>query len=129
MATRSTIESTIANLCDGFNTQNTALVVAQFAATGRFDDLLGQSHIGHQALTQVFDAMFEGDPTAQYHLTEQLVDPPTKALIAWHKTSETGEAASWWAGLDLLIFDDQGQIMVKSVYAKTVTPLVHGGLP
>lgn len=125
MPTRTIIEKTITELCDGFNTQDTVRVIAQFAPTGLFQDLAGSSHIGPKALTAVFDAMFRADPTARYHLGEQLIDPPTKALIVWRKTSQTAEGRSWWEGLDVLAFDDAGRILSKSVYAKTAAPLVR----
>lgn len=125
MPTRPTIETTVAEVCEAFNTQDTARVVAQFASAGLFKDLTGSSHVGHGALSAVFGAMFEADPTAQYHLDEQLIDPPAKALIAWRKTSQTAAGLWWWEGLDVLAFDDEGRILSKSVYAKAAAPLIR----
>jgi hypothetical protein len=119
--------ATITELCDGFNSQDTARVVAQFAPTGLFNDLAGTSHIGHAALVSVFDAMFTADPAARYLLDEQVVDAPNKALIVWRKTSSTHNGPTWWSGLDVLTFDDDGRIRSKSVYAKAVAPIIRTG--
>ncbi|MDP6352361.1 MAG: nuclear transport factor 2 family protein [Alphaproteobacteria bacterium] len=118
-ADRAALEAAVTDFTDAFNRDDLEAVMGYFADDAVYDEYNGARWEGKAAIREAFAAMFRGEfGRIRFHTEDFFCDPDSgKALIRWLCTSEKGDRAGAWRGLDILHFEG-GKLVQKLTYAK-----------
>lgn len=112
-----------ADFTAAFNQNDIEGVMRYFADDAVYDQFDGSPAKGLDAIRDSFRPQFEGAFGEMRFADEDMfVDPEAnKTMVSWLCSFDTKRGRTGWRGLDLLHFDDQGQIVAKLTYAKAET--------
>lgn len=108
-----------------FNNNNLDLVMSYFAENGAVYDQFNDTEArGLRSIREALAPQFRGDYGQMQFIEEEMFCDVQnlKALIAWTCSLETQRGPGKWRGLDILHFKEDGKILTKKTYAKTLTP-------
>jgi ketosteroid isomerase-like protein len=112
-----------ADFTDSFNNDDLEGVMGHFAPDAVYDQFDGSPATGLDEIRASFAPQFEGAFGKMRFTDEDLfVDPEAnKTMVSWLCSFDTKSGRTGWRGLDLLHFNDDGQIVAKLTYAKAKT--------
>lgn len=112
-----------ADFTDCFNNDDLDGVMGYFAADAVYDQFDGSPATGLDEIRASFAPQFEGAFGEMRFTDEDLfVDPEAnKTMVSWLCSFDTKSGRTGWRGLDLLHFNEDGQIVAKLTYAKAKT--------
>ena len=121
---RELIADRLDQLVAGYNAEDAAAIVALFAEDGRFVDVDGTAHQGRNAIVRDHLDRFARSPGSWFEV-EHVGIEGTLAVATWrrHRAADGSGAHDSWRGVDVIEFDGDGAIVVKSTYAKTARPM------
>lgn len=122
--TRDELEKLTLDFTDAFNREDLDGVMSFMAEDAVYDEFDGNRAEGQAAIRKAFEPQFAGKfGTMRFRQEDLILDPATRsAMISWTCTMETPERFGGWRGLDLLFFNDAGEVARKETYAKTKKP-------
>lgn len=122
--TRAELEERTLRFTDAFNREDLEAVMAFLADDAVYDQFNGVRAEGTAAIREAFVPQFRGDYGTMRFVTEDVfVDAASgKSLVSWVCTLERDGLRRGWRGLDVLHFDDAGQVREKHTYAKADVP-------
>ena len=103
-----------------FNLDDLDGMVGCFADEGLYVEFDGTRHEGRDAVRAAFEPHFAGKfGTIRFDEEDLFVDPVTrKSMISWTcRIAQDGRSGAW-RGLDILHFNEAGEITEKLTYAK-----------
>jgi uncharacterized protein (TIGR02246 family) len=120
---RELIATRLEQLVAGYNAEDPAAIVALFADDGRFVDIDGTVHHGRDAIHRDHVDRFARSPGSWFEV-EHVVIEGAFAVATWrrHRATDGSGTHQSWRGVDMIEFDTDGAIALKSTYAKTSAP-------
>lgn len=109
-----------AEFTESFNNDDLDGIMGYFAPDAVYDQFDGSPAVGLDAIRAAFAPQFEGAfGKMRFHDEDLFIDPETnKTMVSWTCSFDTKSGRKGWRGLDLLHFNDEGQIVAKLTYAK-----------
>lgn len=125
--TRDELKQRVLAFTDAFNQEDLDGVMSYMAEDAVYDEFNGHRAEGGAAIREAFEPQFAGKyGIMRFREEDVILDPDSKsAMISWTCTLESPDRFGGWRGLDLLFFNDAGQITRKETYAKTEKPLMR----
>lgn len=126
---RDVVATHLDRLVAGYNAEDAEAIVALFAEDGRFVDVDGTVHHGRDAIRRDHLARFARSPGSWFEVERVGIDGAV-AVATWrrHRAADGSGTHDSWRGVDVIEFDADGAIVVKSTYAKAPAP-VHERVP
>ena len=120
---RGLVADRLDRLVAGYNAEDAEAIVAMFAEGGRFVDIDGTVHIGRESILRDHLERFARSPGSWFEVEQVGIDG-TIAVATWlrHRAADGSGTHAAWRGVDVIEFDGDGQIVVKSTYAKSAAP-------
>lgn len=117
---RDTLIDITRRFTEAFNLDDLDAMVGFFADDGLYVEFDGTRHEGRDAVRAAFVPHFAGEfGTIRFDEEDLFVDADArKSMISWTCRIEKDGRASGWRGLDILQFNEAGEISEKLTYAK-----------
>jgi ketosteroid isomerase-like protein len=125
--TREELKARVLDFTDAFNREDLDRVMVYMADKALYDEFDGHRAEGLAAIQEAFAPQFSGQFGEMRFLEEDIIlDAESRsAMISWTCAMKTAEHYGGWRGLDLLFFNEDGQIVRKETYAKAKKPLMR----
>ena len=126
---RELVTARLDQLVGGYNAEDADAIVVLFAEDGRFVDVDGPEHHGRDAIRRDHLDRFARSPGSWFEVDQVWIDGSI-AVATWrrHRAGDGSGTHESWRGVDVIEFDADGAILVKSTYAKSAGP-VHERIP
>ena len=120
---RDLVAARLDQLVAGYNAEDAPAIVALFAEDGQFVDVDGTVHDGRAAILRDHLDRFARSPGSWFEVDEVGIDGAV-AVATWrrHRAGDGSGTHDSWRGVDVIRFDPDGAIRVKSTYAKASGP-------
>lgn len=118
---RARLEALTQGFTETFNHDDLDAMMAYFAPEAAvYDQHDGARAEGLAAIRTAFKPQFDGDfGTMGFAVEDLFIDAvQNKTMVSWLCTFDSKRGRTGWRGLDILHFNDAGQITTKLTYAK-----------